>query len=109
MGTYFDKDGTERDITGLTIELPNGDEVPQVYQYTHLGVSIQSAWPDRHTEARQNVLTRCTHLIQMIGKLDMLGPLQLERALDLAVSGTVGYTGRSTPIDWDTCNKIEER
>ena len=48
-----------------------------------------------------------TQLVKMIGKIDMLGPSQMVAAMDLAIGGVIGYTGRSTPIDYETCKRIE--
>ena len=107
MGCYYDERGREREITGYTMRFPTGEEIPQVSQYTHLGVSIQVGWKARHEEAREHVARRCTQLVKMIGKIDMLGPNQMVAAMDLAIGGVIGYTGRSTPIDYDTCKRIE--
>ena len=43
----------------------------------------------------------------MVGKIGQLGPSQLATAMDLAIGGVIGYTGRSTPITYDTCARIE--
>ena len=107
MGCYWDSEGVEKELTGYTLYLPDGTEVPQVSQYTHLGVSLQAAWPGRHDEARERILKQCKQVIHQIGKVRWLGPEQVKRATDMAVGGIIGYTGRSTPIDWATCNKIE--
>ena len=42
MGCYYDKQGKEKEITGYTMRFPTGEVIPQVTQYTHLGVSIQA-------------------------------------------------------------------
>ena len=44
MGCYFDKEGVEKEITGTELRMPSGELIPQVSQYTHLGVSIQAEW-----------------------------------------------------------------
>ena len=92
MGCYYDERGREREITGYTMRFPTGEEIPQVSQYTHLGVSIQVGWKARHEEAREHVARRCTQLVKMIGKIDMLGPNQMVAAMDLAIGGVIGYT-----------------
>ena len=107
MGCYYDKQGNDKEIKGYDMRFPTGEVIPQVSQYTHLGVSIQVSWRKRHEEARNNVERKCKQILKMIGKIDKLGPSQLTKATDLALGGFIGYTGRSTPIDYATCERIE--
>ena len=107
MGCYFDEAGKEQEVTGWDMHLPTGERIPQVSQYTHLGVSIQVAWEGRHEEARRNVMRKCMQMIGLIAKVEALGPQQVAQAMNLAIGGILGYTGRSTPIGWKECNKIE--
>ena len=134
MGTYWTDEGEEKEITGLEIRMPNmsnepknEEKIPQVSQYTHLGVSIHALWnpvattrntsararaapartTNRHQEARTRVKNKCTQLLRLIGKIDQLGPEQTKKCMDLVISGVMGYTARSTPMDWNTCQEIE--
>ena len=108
MGCYFDGEGVEHEITGWDMYLPTGERIPQVSQYTHLGVSIQAKWEGRHEEARRNVMRKCMQMIGLIARVESLGPQQVTQAMNLAVGGIIGYTGRSTPIGWEECNRIEQ-
>ena len=46
-------------------------------------------------------------MIEMIGRVPALSSEQTSRCMDLAVSGVIGYYGRSTPITWEDCEQIE--
>ena len=107
MACYFDDEGQEQEVSGWDMYLPTGEKVPQVSQYTHLGVSIQAKWEGRHDEARKHVMKKCMQLLGLIARVEALGPQQVAQAMNLAVGGIIGYTGRSTPLGWTECNKIE--
>ena len=107
MACYYDEEGQEQEVTGWDMYLPTGEKVPQVSQYTHLGVSIQAKWEGRHDEARKHVMKKCMQLLGLIARVEALGPQQVAQAMNLAVGGIIGYTGRSTPLGWAECNKIE--
>ena len=107
MGCYFDSAGREREVTGWDMWTPTGERIPQVSQYTHLGVSIQAKWEGRHDEARRNVTRKCMQMLGLIAKVEALGPAQVTQAMNMAIGGIIGYTGRSTPIGWAACTKIE--
>ena len=106
MATYW-QGGKERDISGWEIRLPNGDLVPQVKVYKHLGSLETSTWREAGVATREKVRRRCTQMIEMIGRVPALSSEQMSRCMDLAVSGVIGYYGRSTPITWEDCEQIE--
>ena len=39
MGVYYDDEGKECEVTGAKVEMPNGEEVPQVTKYKYLGTA----------------------------------------------------------------------
>ena len=50
---------------------------------------------------------QCCQLIRLLGRVPTLGPEQLRQAISLAIAGTVGYFGRSTPMPFAVCASIE--
>ena len=61
----------------------------------------------RHAAMRAKVVNTCCALVRKIGRVDMLGPRQTRRAIELAMAGVLGYYCRSTPMTWADCEKIE--
>ena len=118
MGTYYDQHGQERDVDPFTINangercplvvLPDGREVPQVTSYTHLGTPLHSEWKHGMNDTRLKVVHKCRQLITLVGRIDVLGPQQLRKAIDLVVGGTIGYYGRATPLTFKNCEQIEQ-
>ena len=47
MGTYWDDNGVEREVTGARVVLPDGREVPQVREYKYLGTPLQVEYKGR--------------------------------------------------------------
>ena len=107
MGVYYDDEGKECEVTGAKVEMPNGEEVPQVTKYKYLGTPLQIEYKGRHSAMRSKVVSTCCALLRQIGRVDMLGPRQTRRAIELAVAGVLGYYCRSTPMTWADCEKIE--
>ena len=107
MGTYWDEHGSEREVKGWEIKLPDGTVVPQVRAYKYLGTPLQIENQGRHEAMRKKVIDTCCGLIRQIGRVDMLGPRQLRRGFELAMAGVMGYYCRSTPMTWKGCQQIE--
>ena len=63
--------------------------------------------PHRHGPTLHKVQRQCCRLLRLIGRLSLLGPEQLRRAMSLAIAGVIGFYGRSTPIPYATCAAIE--
>jgi hypothetical protein len=61
-----------------------------------------------HKQARTKVVIKCRKLIGMIGRLPCLTEQQMAKAIALAISGIIGYYGRSTIITWEDCVTIEQ-
>ena len=108
MGTYYDDKGVEREIAGADVQLPDGRKVPQVKEYKYLGTPLQVEFEGRHTKMRKTVVRNCCALIRQIARVDMLGPRQTQRCMELALAGVLGYYARSTPLRWSDCHKIEQ-
>ena len=107
MGVYYDENGQECEVTGAKVEIVNGHEVPQVKWYKYLGTPLQTQYKGRHDAMRAKVVNTCCALVRKIGRVDMLGPRQTRRAIELAMAGVLGYYCRSTPMRWADCEKIE--
>ena len=107
MGTYYDAKGVEHSVTGAKVMLPDGREVPQVKEYKYLGTPLKDEYKGRHDEMRKKVVRNCIGLIRQIGRVDMLGPRQTRKVMELAIAGVLGYYARSTPMTWADCQSIE--
>ena len=107
MGVYYDEAGRECEVTGARVEMVSGRMVPQVREYKYLGTPLQIGYEGRHDAMRAKVVGTCCALIRKIGRVDMLGPRQTRRAMELAIAGVMGYYCRSTPMTWAGCEKIE--
>ena len=87
MGTYYDAHGIERELDPYTIgvdgkvvpliQLPDGREIPKVTKYVHLGTPLQSKWEGRLQPACDKIVSKCKHWITLIGRIDALGPRQI--------------------------------
>ena len=107
MGTYYNEKGEEKEVTGWKIKLPDDTHVPQVRAYKYLGTPMQIEWKGRHDAMRSKKVGACCGLLRQIGRVEMLGPRQVRRAMELALAGVCGYYCRSTPMTWADCQKIE--
>ena len=98
--TYWE-DGVEKDVSGWDMKLPDGTVIPQIAgeeTYKYLGTELRSGWADgsTHEDARDKVKRKCRQLIGLIGRVPLATLAQMEKAIALAISGTIGYYGRST-------------
>ena len=82
--------------------------MPQVREYKYLGTPLQIGFEGRHTKMRKQVVSSCSALLRQIGRVDMLGPRQTRRCMELAMAGVMGYFARSTPLRWADCHAIEQ-
>jgi hypothetical protein len=89
------------------MRFPDRRKIPQCTRYKYLGGYETSGWRGRHDETLATVKRKCCQMIRLIGRVPILGPEQIRRAVELAVSGICGFYGRSTPIPWATCKEIE--
>ena len=77
-------------------------------EYKYLGTPLQIGFEGRHTKMRKQVVSSCSALLRQIGRVDMLGPRQTRRCMELAMAGVMGYFARSTPLRWADCHAIEQ-
>ena len=105
-GTYWEG-GQQHEVTGLTMRLPDKREIPQVTEYQYLGGGETSGWAGRHDKTIETVQRKCIQMIKLIGRVPILGPEQMRRAMSLAVAGITGFYARSTPIPLVACKQIE--
>ena len=52
-------------------------------------------------------MRECKHLLHAVGRLGELGEEHTRICMGLIIEGIIGYYGRATAIDWETCEKIE--
>lgn len=112
----------EKDVSGYELRLPDGRVIPQivkrpkaplagakadVYMYKHLGTELAPGWRDGMSEARAKVVTRCTQVLKLIGRIPVLTNEQMQQMMSLAIDGVIGYYGRATPLRWRDCQQIE--
>ena len=71
---------------GADVVLPDGRKVPQVREYKYLGTSLQIGFEGRHAKMRKQVVSSCCALLRQIGRVDMLGPRQTRRCMELAMA-----------------------
>jgi hypothetical protein len=105
-GTYWEE-VIEKEVTGWEMRFPDRRKIPQCTRYKYLGGYETSGWRGRHDETLATVKQNCCKMIRLIDSVPILGPEQIRRAVELAVSGICGFYGRSTPIPWATCKEIE--
>ena len=87
------------------MRLPDGRVVPYVPLYKHLGSPLAAQL--QHDGVRGRLVKRCRSLLGALGRLGVLDARQFERASRSVVDSLIGYYGRSTPMDWETCERIE--
>ena len=107
------KDGTEVDVTGYEMCMPDGSTVPQLVGddiYKYLGTEMNTGWRhgNAHKPARAKVVARCRQLIGLLGRVPCLTEQQYGCAVSLALSGCIGYYARSTVLTWEDCVTIEQ-
>ena len=90
---------------GMTIPQLRGDE-----SYKYLGTELRTGWAngESQTEMRKRCVADCKRVIWIIGNLPHLTGEQIRRNMALALSGIIGYYGRSTVITWEDCQSIEQ-
>ena len=73
----------------------SGDE-----SYKYLGTELRTGWAngESQTEMRKRCVADCKRVIWIIGNLPHLTGEQIRRNMALALSGIIGYYGRSTAI-----------
>ena len=122
FATYWEG-GIEKDVAGYELRLADGRLVPQilkrpkhplppgakgdVHSYKHLGTELAPGWNGGMEEARSKVVTRCTQVVKLIGRIPVLTSEQMDQMVSLAIGGVIGYYGRATPLRWSDCQKIE--
>ena len=110
--TYWESDGTERDVTGWEMVMPDGSTIPQLEgddKYKYLGTELTTGWNRGEAQAavRKKVVAKCRQAIGLIARIPLLSEEQLAKAIELAMAGIIGYYGRSTVITWEDAVQIE--
>ena len=110
--TYWEND-EERDVEGYEMRMPDGMPIPQLKgdeSYKYLGTELRTGWAngEGQTEMRERCVADCKRVIWIIGNLPHLTGEQIRRNMALALSGIIGYYGRSTVITWEDCQSIEQ-
>ena len=110
--TYWESDGTERDVTGWEMVMPDGSTIPQLEgddKYKYLGTELTTGWNrgEAQTAVRKKVVAKCRQAIGLIARIPLLSEEQLAKAIELALAGIIGYYGRSTVITWEDAVQIE--
>ena len=86
------------------IVMPDGRVVPRVSQYKHLGTVLTSKGG---VEAqRDKVYGKLKQVLQVISKLEISAEKYIEMT-DVIIEGVLGFYGRSTPMSWEFCEKVE--
>ena len=111
-GTYWEN-RVEKDITGWEMKLPDETLIPQLIgteSYKYLGTELRAGWADGlgQVVAREKVVRKCRQLIGLIGRTPLATMKQMESAIGLAISGTIGYYCRSTVLTWADAVQIEK-
>ena len=113
--TYWEND-EERDVEGYEMRMPDGMPIPQLKgdeSYKYLGTELRTGWAngEGQTEMRKRCVGDCKRVIWIIGNLPHLTGEQIRRnmALGLALSGIIGYYGRSTAITWKDCQRVSNK
>ena len=107
--TYWEND-EERDVEGYEMRMPDGMTIPQLRgdeSYKYLGTELRTGWAngEGQTEMRKRCVADCKRVIWIIGNLPHLTGEQIRRNMALALSGIIGYYGRSTAITWKDCHE----
>ena len=110
--TYW-KEGTEVDVTGYEMKMPDGTNIPQLVgdeTYKYLGTELRPGWAcgEWQKDMRERVKRDCKRALWLVGNLSHLTVEQMRRNMALALSGIIGYYGRSTVITWEDCEAIEQ-
>ena len=90
------------------MRMPDGMPIPQLKgdeSYKYLGTELRTGWAngEGQTEMRERCVADCKRVIWIIGNLPHLTGEQIRRNMALALSGIIGYYGRSTVITWEDC------
>ena len=98
----------EQDVEGYEMRMPDGMTIPQLKgdeSYRYLGTELRTGWAngEGQTEMRKRCVADCKRVIWIIGNLPHLTGEQIRRNMALALSGIIGYYGRSTAITWKDC------
>ncbi|EOD18201.1 hypothetical protein EMIHUDRAFT_196329 [Emiliania huxleyi CCMP1516] len=98
--TYWENN-EERDVEGYEMRMPDGMPIPQLKgdeSYKYLGTELRTGWAngEGQTEMRERCVADCKRVIWIIGNLPHLTGEQIRRNMALALSGIIGYYGRST-------------
>jgi len=88
--TYWEADGTEKDIEGWTMRMPDKTVIPQLTgddKYVYLGTELSTGWAggSAHEAARAKVVRKCRQVLGMIGR----APLATEK--QVAKVSALGY------------------
>ena len=99
-------------MTGYTMRLPSGVEVPQLVgneHYKYLGTEMPSGWARGASQEceRAKVCRKCKTLLWMIGSVPGLTDEMMGKVMSLAVAGVIGFYARATVITFADCQKIE--
>ena len=111
--TYWLQDGTEKDVTGWEMRMPDGETViPQLVgeeTYKYLGSEMRTGWAEgaSQKELRTKIKRKCRQLIGLIGRAPLLTEEQMNTAFSLALGSVIGYYGRACCLTWADCQEIE--
>ena len=110
QATYWNSAGEECDVEGFEMRLPDGRLVPQIVgggKYRYLGSDEMCTWEGAQTSVRELVAGECAKLLKAAGGIDTLSMEHTRNMMNVIVDGMMGYYGRATAMDWETCERIE--
>ena len=98
------------------MRLPDGRVVPQVRkekdnirgEYTYLGSEETERWHEAQEGVKRKVVTFCTQILRMTGRVGVLNGEQTRIGMSLGVEGASGFYARATAIDLKTCEEVEK-
>ena len=91
-----------------SVHLPRGDALPIPAvkgAYRNLGTDADVRVGN--TETLERVVHRCTVAIRLLGRVGGNTRIDLDRLIDAVVRGVLYFYGRSTPISWEACKRID--
>jgi hypothetical protein len=83
------------------------NQYADVYDYRYLGTTVGPANTNAKEGTRQEVRKTLVQVIRTIGRIPCLSNEQMSKCMSVAVSGIVGYWGRSTPLRMDDMQAAE--
>jgi hypothetical protein len=115
QASYWEGD-EEKSVEGWQMRLPDGRVVPQVKrekdntrgEYTYLGSEETERWYEAQEGVKRKVVTFCTKILRMTGRVGVLDGEQTRIGMSLGVEGASGFYARATAIDFETCEEVEK-